>query len=135
MNVYRLSRHKVAVILFWFAMLPAARAETSPAGGPQQRAAAALEQALKADPANPELWLHLGFAYRKLNQLDQAETAFQKAATINPHEEDAFYMIALIDEKKGQKKEAAQAWKNYMGAETDPVKRTVAQKHIHQLEQ
>ena len=44
----------------------------------RQEAVSKLEQDVKSSPNNPELWLHLGFAYRKADQIDQAQSAFQK---------------------------------------------------------
>jgi len=131
------NRVRMPIVHFIFILFVAA-ATLSPvgadAGDPRQRAVAALEQDLKTDPNNSELWLHLGFAYRKLDQVDQAQAAFEKAASLNPRSEDAYYMLGLIYEKKGQKSQALSVWKNYLAAETDPIKRSVAQKHIHQLE-
>ena len=101
----------------------------------QQRVAAALQQDLKTDPNNGELWLHLGFAYRKLGQMDEAQQAFEKVAALNPHEPDAHYMLALIYESKHQNEAAKQAWNDYLAAESDTTKRAVAEKHIHHLSQ
>jgi cytochrome c-type biogenesis protein CcmH/NrfG len=101
----------------------------------KERAVSALEQDLKTDPNNSELWLHLGFAYRKLGKIDQAQNAFEKASTLNPHESDAYYMLALIYESKHQTEQAKKAWQDYLAAETDKTKRDVAEKHIHHLSQ
>jgi cytochrome c-type biogenesis protein CcmH/NrfG len=115
---------------------PAARA-ADPASPADQKArtVAALEQDVKTDPSNAELWLHLGFAYRKSEKIDQALEAFQKAAALNPRETDAFYMLALIYESKHDKPAAQKAWKDYLAGETDAAKRSVAEKHIHHLSQ
>jgi cytochrome c-type biogenesis protein CcmH/NrfG len=102
---------------------------------PQERAAAALEQDLKTDPNNAELWLHLGFAYRKMEMMDQARQAFEKVAALNPHETDAYYMLGLIYESQHNKAAAQKAWKDYLAAEANPDKRAVAEKHIHHLSQ
>jgi cytochrome c-type biogenesis protein CcmH/NrfG len=101
----------------------------------QERAAAALEQDLKTDPNNAELWLHLGFAYRKMDKLDQARQAFEKVAALNPHETDSYYMLGLIYESQHNKAAALKVWKEYLAAETNPDKRAVAEKHIHHLSQ
>ena len=101
----------------------------------QERATAALEQDLKTDPNNAELWLHLGFAYRKMGRIDQARNAFEKASSLNPKEKDALFMLGLIYESKGQTDAAQKAWTSYLAAETDSEKRALAQKHIHHLSQ
>ena len=113
-----------------------AAADPSPAThSERERAAAALEQATKTDPGNSELWLHLGFAYRKSGDLDKAQAAFEKAAAVNPRSADAFYMLGLIYESRHQNAEAQKAWDSYMKLESDVNKRSIAQKHIHHLQQ
>jgi len=99
------------------------------------RATAALEQDVKADPNNPQLWLHLGYAYRNDGQLDLAQSAFQKVINLDSRNAGALYMLALIYEKKHQTSDALAAWKKYQSVETDAEKRSVAEKHIHQLSQ
>ena len=101
----------------------------------QQRATAALEQDLKTDPNNSELWLHLGFAYRKTDNIDKARSAFEKASALNPQEKDAYYMLGLIYESQHNTTAAQKAWKDYLAAETNADKRAVAEKHIHHLSQ
>ncbi len=101
----------------------------------KERTVTALEQDLKTDPTNAELWLHLGFAYRKLDQVDNAQRAFEKASSLNPRNREALYMLGLIYEKKNQTQAALQAWKRYVAEETDPEKRSVGEKHIHHLSQ
>jgi cytochrome c-type biogenesis protein CcmH/NrfG len=101
----------------------------------KERAVSALEQDIKTDPNNPELWLHLGYAYRKTGQLGQAQKAFEKTAAMDPRNRDALYMLGLIYEKKNQPQDALRIWNAYLSAETDPAKREIAQKHIHHLNQ
>jgi len=101
----------------------------------QERAAAAIEQDLKTDPNNAELWLHLGFAYRKINKIDQSQQAFEKASTLSPGEKDSWFMLGLIYESKRDRQAASNAWKRYLAVETDAEKRAVAEKHIHHLSQ
>ena len=136
MNVIRFSKLKAGLILLMFFMVasPSGNASDSTAA-PKERAVAALEQDLKTDPNNSELWLHLGFAYRKMGNMDQAQAAFEKASSLNPREPDAFYMLGLIYESKHQTQAAEKAWKDYLAAETDSSKRAIAEKHIHHLSQ
>ena len=109
-----------------------ARAENS--ASDQSRAVAALQEDLKTDPNNAELWLHLGFAYRKLNQIEDAQHAFEKAAALSPTgAKDANFMLGLIYESKNMKAEALRAWQNYLTVEKDPERRQMAEKHIHHL--
>ena len=99
------------------------------------RAAAALEKDLKADPDNSELWIHLGFAYRKTDDLPRAQAAFEKALVLNPKSTESLYMLGMIYESKGQKAEAQKTWNTYLTLENDATKRAVAEKHIHHLSQ
>jgi cytochrome c-type biogenesis protein CcmH/NrfG len=123
------------MVLLILSMAVPARAATPAASDPQTRAASALEDDLKTDPNNAELWLHLGFAYRKISQIDKAQTAFEKATSLSPNMKDAYFMLGLIYESKHMDEQAQKAWKSYMTAETDPDRRAIAQKHIHHLAQ
>jgi len=101
----------------------------------QKRVVTVLEQAVKTDGGNSELWVHLGFAYRKSGQMDLSQAAFEKAAQLNPKGTDAFYMLGLIYENKHDNTAAEKAWTSYMANESDASKRRVAEKHIHQINQ
>jgi cytochrome c-type biogenesis protein CcmH/NrfG len=106
-----------------------------PGPADKERTVTVLEQAVKTDPSNAELWVHLGFAHHKLGQTLQAQSAFEKARSLDPRNRDALFMLGLIYEKNRQTPEALQAWKEYLAAETDHVKRGIAEKHIHHLSQ
>lgn len=101
----------------------------------KERAAASLEQSLKSDPQNAELWVHLGFAYRKLERLDPAREAFEKAASLDAKNQEAWYMLGLIYEKQQKGQDALRAWRSYLAVVTDPEKRATAESHIHHLSQ
>src|SRR5690349_12991795 len=109
------------------------RADAPPASDDKGRASAALEQAVKADPNNAELWLHLGFAYRKQDRLDDAARAFEKASTLDPKNQESLYMLGLIYEKQGKNADALRVWKQYASVATDPEKKSTADNHIHRL--
>ena len=129
------SKARLALLLFLTAASAGRAADSSPPPEQKERAVAALEQAVRTDPNNAELWLHLGFAYRKLDRIDQAQNAFEKTAALDPRNQDALYMLGLIYEKKRQTQEALEAWKKYLAAAGDSEKRGVAEKHIHHLSQ
>ena len=126
---------KICLITLFLAGSVAQGADSVAASGQQERAVSALEEDLKTDPTNPELWLHMGFAYRKAGQINDAQKAFEKAVSLNPKEDSAYYMLGLIYESKQMKPEAIKAWQAYLAAEKDPEKQSVAQKHIHHLSQ
>jgi cytochrome c-type biogenesis protein CcmH/NrfG len=121
--------------LFLTAAAPGISADSAPAGEQKERAVAALEQDVKTDPNNAELWLHLGFAYRKSGQMDKAQGAFEKVVAMDSHNRDALFMLGLIYESKHQTQDALRVWKDYLAAETDAEKRQIAEKHIHHLSQ
>src|SRR5262249_22471652 len=121
-------------MLFFLTAAPLCLRADEP-GVQKEDAVQALERDVKSSPHNPELWLHLGFAYRKLDEVDKAENAFEKVIALDPQNRDALYMLGLIYEKKNQTEEALKVWKNYLAVEPDPAKRDVAEKHIHHLSQ
>jgi len=100
-----------------------------------QRTVDALQQAVKTDPSNSELWVHLGFAYRKAGDLSKAQESFEKASSLNPRDPDAYFMLGLIYESKGQNQDALRAWKACLANQTDPTRRAQAENHIHHLSQ
>jgi cytochrome c-type biogenesis protein CcmH/NrfG len=108
-----------------------------PAGQQEQREKAAdvLEREVQADPGNAELWLHLGFAQRKLDRLDRAREAFEKASSLDPGNQEALYMLGLIYEKDKRTQDALRVWKQYLSVASDPEKRATAENHIHHLSQ
>lgn len=124
-----------AVPLLLLLASPAPAAEPPAARQEKERAISALETAIKADPNNAELWIHLAFANRKLDRIDRAQEAFEKAVALSPGNQDALYMLGLIYEKKEMKAEALKTWKQYLAVSTNPEKKTVAEKHIHHLSQ
>jgi len=99
----------------------------------KMRAVQALERAVKADIDNPELWLHLGFSYRKVEKLDWAQQAFEKVISLDPKNDDALFMLGLIYEKGKRTQDAQRVWKQYLTDVSDPEKRRMAEKHIHHL--
>lgn len=124
---------RIAVVAVMVSFAAGSRAE--PMSDDKERAVAALETALKADPSNTELWIHLAFAQRKLDRIDQAQASFEKAVSLSPKNEDALYMLGLIYEKKEMKADALRTWKQYLTVSTNPEKKSVAEKHIHHLSQ
>lgn len=105
------------------------------AQGDRERTVDVLEAALKTDPGNADLWIHLGFARRKLEQFEAAAQAFEKAVSLQPQSPEAWFMLGLIYEKLGRRGDALQAWQRFLPMAKDPEKRIVAESHIHQLSQ
>ena len=95
--------------------------------------AAALEEQLKAAPADIELYMRLGFAYSRLEQADEAQRAFESAVALDAKKAGAHFMLGLIYEKKGLRDKALAAWKACLENTQDPRMRDTAQRHIHHL--
>ena len=124
------------VVLFTaacIAVTPLAALNDSRRQDDSRRVKIAIEQSLKTDPQNSALWNQLGFANHKLGDTDAAQAAFEKAASLDPSDGDAFYMLGLIYEKKKMTAEAVQAWKNVLNVSKDKRKRDVAEKHLRNL--
>lgn len=98
-----------------------------------RKEAAALEQQIKASPKDPELYVKLGFTYARLHQADDAQRAFETAATLDPKKAIAHYMLGLIYEKKGMREKAIAAWKACLENTQDPRLRETAVRHLHHL--
>jgi cytochrome c-type biogenesis protein CcmH/NrfG len=127
---------KVCAVSLLLALAGRAVAEESSSTNEQkERAIAALDQAIKADPSNSELWMHLGYACRKVEDFDRARQAFEKASSLDPKNQEALFMLGLIYEKMKQPQDALRIWKQYLSVATDPEKRDKAQNHIHRLSQ
>lgn len=110
-----------------------ARSESQP--DPEvKRAKQALETAIRKDPANSELWLHLGFVEKKLGDVEASQQAFEKTVALNPKSASAYYMLGLIYEKKKLVDQAISAWKACLANATEDQMKEIAQKHLAHLQ-
>src|SRR5690349_2171175 len=101
MKSFRFALYGIGFAMALLTATPSAgRAESVAAAGQNERTVSALEENLKNDPTNSDLWVHLGFAYRKTGQINDAQKAFEKAVSLNPKESNAYYMLGLIYESK-----------------------------------
>lgn len=98
------------------------------------RAKAVLEAAIQKDPENSELWLHLGFVFKKLGDVDAAQAAFENSVRLNPKNAGAHYMLGLIYEKKKRTEQAIAAWKACLEHAKDDNMREIARKHLAHLQ-
>lgn len=53
-----------------------------------------LEEASKIDPENLQVWLALGWCYKRTGRLDLAIQALEEALTADPHEALVYYNLA-----------------------------------------
>ncbi|OGS08611.1 MAG: hypothetical protein A2270_02105 [Elusimicrobia bacterium RIFOXYA12_FULL_51_18] len=98
-----------------------------------KKTAADLEETVKQQPGNVELYIKLGFTYTRLEKADEAQKAFENAARLDPTKAITHYMLGLIYEKKGLKEKARAAWKTCLETAAEPHLRETARKHLHHL--
>ncbi|MBI4052142.1 MAG: tetratricopeptide repeat protein [Elusimicrobia bacterium] len=126
----------IAALLFGMTWVLVAVAKESREELWQQKEA--LLAAVQTEPQNAEFWMRLGLINRDLEEWDGALTAFRKAVEIDPKVVRAYYLIALICEKRmkedpSYKTQAIQAWENCLKFAEDSKIREVAQKHLRRL--
>lgn len=123
-------------ILFFLAAFPCL-AHDFPAGADRTeqllKAKATVETQLQADPSNIELWRRLGLLSHKLTLVDEAEKAFNKVLELNPKDPGAYFMLALIYEKKKLKEQAISAWENCLKYAENLKMQAIAKKHLEHL--
>jgi tetratricopeptide (TPR) repeat protein len=68
----------------------------------QERAIAAYERALQADPTAPNVHYHLGLIYKDRKELMRASAFFQRALEVNPADRDARLWLNRIDSAIGE---------------------------------
>ena len=121
----------------WILAAAAAFAVPASAQSPQedlQVARSVLEKALKEHPRNAELHTLLGFVFRRMDRLDDAERSFAQAVAFNARKAEAHFMLRMIREKKGLVKEAKESWKACLESATEPGMRETARRHLSVLE-
>src|SRR5262245_45428266 len=89
---------------------------------------AALEEAVKKDPADGRAWLALGGARQAAHDLDGAATAYRRALELKVRVPAALYNLACVSALRGQpdeafdwlKKATAAGFGNLDAAKNDP---------------
>jgi Flp pilus assembly protein TadD len=74
--------------------------------GDKDTAMANLLRAIEIDPDNSNNWTNLGVAYRRMNQLDKAEYAYQQALSKNKSDLSALNNLAILYQITGKIKDA-----------------------------
>lgn len=69
-----------------------------------EAAMAYLKRSIEVDPGNSNNWSNLGVAYRRLNQLDQAEKAYLKALSKDKSDLTALNNLAILYQMTGKSK-------------------------------
>ncbi len=85
---------------------PLARGRELRVAGRAAEAVPLLEQAARAAPNDPDVWLHLGLAYSAAHQADQAEEALARAQALAPAYPDVLVARARLAFFRGDLDEA-----------------------------
>ncbi len=68
----------------------------------QERAIAAYQRSLQADPEAPNVHYHLGLIYKERGELTRAYAFFQRALEVNPADRDARYWLERVGRAMAQ---------------------------------
>lgn len=75
----------------------------------QDRAIAAYERALEADPNTPNVHYHLGLIYKRRGELNRASAFFHRALEVQPADRDARYWLERLAELEPEQPERGAA--------------------------
>lgn len=64
----------------------------------QEKAIAAYQRALEADPKAPNVHYHLGLIHKERGELDEAAELFRQALAVNPADQDARLWLEQIEQ-------------------------------------
>lgn len=78
------------------------RALSNLALGKAKEAAADLDEAVLADPQNPQIWTTRGLAYERLGDKTKAAGSYARAINLRPKDEAAQTGFARVGGKPGQ---------------------------------
>ena len=70
-----------------------------------------LDQALKAEPSNPSIWMNLAGVMRGLKRPDEEMAALQKVLALEPRDMRAMLQAATLHELRGEERAAAAAYR------------------------
>jgi len=83
------------------------------------------EKAAALDPANPDVYFNMGYSYAVLDDYGKAKEMYSKVIDFSPSFVDqAYFNLALIEEKTGMKKEAIEHMKKAL--EINPLNTNAA---------
>ena len=81
---------------------------------PFEEAVEKINEVLKQDPENANMWCSLGVALIELKKYDEAAEKFEKATKLNPQLPAAWYGWGITLKALGQEKTAAEKIKTAM---------------------
>ena len=106
-------------------------AETAVKAKDFARALSLMKKVVRSDPENADAWNYIGFSHRKLDQLDLALPAYQKALAIDPNHRGANEYLGELYLKTGDLGKARERLKKldaicFFGCEEyDDLKRAI----------
>lgn len=101
--------------------------------GRSQDALGALEAATALAPERSEGWLLKATLLRRLDRLDEAQTAIERAAALNPGNPDIGLEAGLIAVLAGRDDAARQSWQSVLELAPDSPAGTTAKDYLAQL--
>jgi len=81
-----------------------------------------INEVLKQNPENAEMWCSLGVALIELNKYDEAVQKFEKATQLNPQLSSAWYGWGIALKALGKEKAASEKIKTAMETDRDSGK-------------
>jgi len=81
-----------------------------------------INEVLKQNPENADLWCSLGVALIELKKYDKAAEKFEKAAELSPRLSSAWYGWGIALKASGQDEKAAEKIKTAMEMDQDGIK-------------
>ena len=81
-----------------------------------------INEMLKQDPENADMWCSLGVALIELKKYDEAAEKFEKAAELSPQHPSAWYGWGIALKALGQEEAAAEKIKTAMEMDQDSDK-------------
>lgn len=90
-------------------------------------------KAQQAQPKQASIFIKIGKLYSQINDAEKAQAAFEKALEIEPRNDEAHFMLALIFEKKKMDEKALSHWKLCLESTSNPSLKAIAEKHINYL--
>ncbi|MEM6266204.1 MAG: tetratricopeptide repeat protein [Pseudomonadota bacterium] len=125
------ARNAASATLEAFAAIDAARALVTLKREPE--ALAALENATRLEPEVSEGWLLKATLLRRLERLDEAQSAIERAIELAPLDAEIGLEAGLIAVLSGREDAARQSWESVIATQPDSLAAVTAKDYLEQL--
>ncbi len=98
-----------------------------------EQALSELEEATRIDPNNAEAWLLRATLLRRLDRLDEAQTAIERAGALAPMEVQIGLEAGVIAVLSGRDEAARQSWQSVIDIQPDSLAAQTARDYLDQL--